>query len=122
MKNIMIKSNGNYITFPANKVEEAKQLMRTLTTDFEIFNVSEMPLDVLPIEIQNKVKRILKAYSEVNVTYEYGEFRVSTGYCIKSNYHYDNFVCGYYKQEDVYNEEQRRQNFIEEFGYVPCYF
>lgn len=121
MKNIMIKSNGAYITFPANKAEEAKKLMSTITTDFELFNVSQMPLKALPTEIQDKVKAILRAYNEVNVTFEHGEFRASASYGIKSSYGHDYFVCGYYKQEDVYTKEERKQNFFEEFGYFPCY-
>ena len=39
----------------------------------------------------------------------------------KGNYHYDHFVCGRYLQTEVYTKEERRQNFIEEFGYAPCY-
>ena len=127
MANAMIKAtnNGkvNYITCPADKVEEFTKILKELNEELnpESFEVGKMPLEALPEEIQNKVKSILKAYNEANVVYEYGRFNVSASYGIKSHYNYDHFVCGYYKQDEVYTKEERKQNFIEEFGYCPAY-
>ena len=87
----------------------------------ESFTSGAMPLEALPEDIQEKVKSTLKAFDEVSVDYEHGRFNVFAGYCVKKNYHYDHFVCGRYLQTEVYTKEERRQNFIEEFGYAPCY-
>lgn len=90
-------------------------------TNIELFEVDKMPLEKLPEEIQQEVRQTLKAYQRCNVYFEYGKFHTRTGYCVKAEYNFDHFVCGEYKASDVYTEEERRQNFIESFGYAPCH-
>lgn len=125
MKNTMIKSTNletaGYMTCPTKNVEKLIALIFECGTEVETFEIGTMPLESLPEEVQEKVKSILKAFNEVTVIFEHGKFDVSTGHFLKANYHHDYFVCGDYKQEDVYTIEERRQNFIEEFGYAPCY-
>lgn len=84
---------------------------------YVVFESGNVALTDLPEEIQEKVKSILRAYNKVNVTYEYSEFHVSAGCCIKSTYNHDHFPCGTYRADEVYTEEERRQNYFEEFGY-----
>lgn len=83
---------------------------------YKIFEVGKMPLSELPEEVQNEAKSILKAYNSVNVVFEYNEFHVSASTCIKSSYNFDHFVCGRYNADEVYTQEERRQNYIECFG------
>lgn len=69
----------------------------------------------------SEVKSILRAFNTAFVTYEYGRFNASASIGIKSNYASDNYFCGEYKAEEIYTPEERKQNFIEEFGYCPIY-
>ena len=111
-----------YFTSPVNKTDEVvahyEDFAAKCDTDvfFDVFSVGKMPLADLPEDIQDKVKSTLKAYSKVNVTFEYGKFSVSAGCCIKSHYNFDHFSCGEYKASEVYTPEQRKQNYIECFG------
>ena len=90
--------------------------IKAANAESKVFKAGQMPLSELPEEIQNKVKSTLKAFNKVTVVYEYGKFSTSVGCCIKSHYNYDHFVCGEYKAEEVYTEEERRQNYKECFG------
>lgn len=117
------KATEGYITCPVETADEfEKQINELVPQDvFVGYEAGKVPLNMLPADIQNKAKSILKAFDEVTVEYEDGEFHVSTGYCIRASYGYDHTVCGYYKAEEIYTTEERRQNFIEEFGYAPAY-
>ena len=76
-------------------------------------------LNTLPSEVVEKVKSILRAYDEVNVIYEYGEYHVSAGLCIKSTYGADHEFIGTYKAKEVYTEEERILNYINSFQDYP---
>lgn len=82
----------------------------------KVFELCKMPLEELPDDIQAKAKEVLKAFNNVNVTFEYNRFEVSASCCIKSHYNYDHFVCGRYNAKEVYTAEERRQNYRECFG------
>lgn len=125
MTNTMIKTTNLedvlYITCPTKNVSKFIELVCEYDTEVETFEVGSMPFEALPQNVQERAKEILKAFSEVSVVYENREFNVSAGICLKANYAHDHFSCGRYKQEDIYTKEERKQNFIEEFGYAPCY-
>lgn len=91
-----------------------KQLERKMS--YKVFKSGEMPLEELPELIQTQVKSVLRAYPRCTVTYEYGKFSVSTCCCIKNHYSFDDYLAGTYWDRDVYTEEERKQNYIEEFG------
>lgn len=118
IKAINIEGNTAYapMLFSNMEPEILKLLEQAGCTNIETFEVGKMPLDKLPEEVQQKVKRILKAFRRCNVIYEYGEFHVFTGYCIKAKYNFDHFACGEYKADEVYTAEERYQNYIEVFG------
>ena len=123
MKNTMIKVHTKdnrigYLACPEVNVDDMIGFMEDTGNleKAERYTVGNMPLEALPEEVQNKVKSILKAYDNANVVYEYGKFSASASVCIKSHYHYDHFVCGRYTAEEVYTEEERRQNYQECFG------
>lgn len=69
--------------------------------------------------MQQKVRGILRAFDVCHVEYEHGAFHAGTCVCLQSLYPADHFVAGTYRVEEVYTREERRQNFIEEFGYIP---
>ena len=110
-----------HFVIPTEKTSEMLDLLKAANADTKVFEVGKMPLNELPEEVQNQIKSTLKAYNRVNVTFEYGKFSVSAGCCIKSHYNYDHFACGEYKADEVYTKEERRQNYIESFGYAPAY-
>ena len=74
-------------------------------------------LNQLPSETANEIKRVLRAYDECYVTYEYGKFNVSVGITIKAKYGTDYKWIGEFKAEEIYSQEERYQNFKEVFGY-----
>lgn len=127
MKNDMIKIIDNqgtgFITsmdYTTKKmtelIDEAINQQPERNVSYKVFKSGEMPLEELPESVQAQVKSVLRAYPRCMVTYEYGKFSASTGYCIKSSYNFDHYVAGTYLDSDVYTEEERKQNYIEEFG------
>lgn len=119
---IVNKNGTHYLSCAVENAGIFESLLRENTGDFneiKVFEAGKMPLSELPEDIQEKAKDILKAYDEVNVIYENQEFHVSTGIAILARYPQDKFTCGYYKQEEVYTKEERKQNFKEVFGYLP---
>ena len=127
MKNDMIKMTCidgiNFLTsldYTTEKmtelIDEAIKQHPERKLSYKVFKSGEMPLEELPELIQAQVKSVLRAYPRCMVTYEYGKFSVSAGHCIKSNYNFDHYVAGTYLDSDVYTEEERKQNYIEEFG------
>ncbi len=127
MKNDMIKitciDGTNFLTsldYTAEKmaelIDESSKHMPERKLSYKVFKSGEMPLEELPELIQTQVKSVLRAYPRCTVTYEYGKFSVSAGCCIKNHYNFDHYVAGTYWDSDVYTEEERKQNYIEEFG------
>lgn len=117
------KGAEGYITCPVETADNfEKQINEFAPQDvFVGYEAGKVPFDMLPEDIQNKAKSTLKAFDQVTVEYENGQFHVSTGYCIRASYGYDHTVCGYYKADELFTKEERRQNFIEVFGYAPAY-
>jgi hypothetical protein len=76
-------------------------------------------LNTLPIETIKKIKEVLKAYDEVNVYFEDGQYHVSTGRCLRATYGQDFKNIGTYKAKDVYTEQERILNYINEFQEYP---
>ena len=79
-------------------------------------------LNTLPVEVQNEVKDILKAYNEVNVTFEYGEYHVSPCISLKATYGEDHEFIGTYKAKEVYTEKERTINYVESFHDYPIWY
>lgn len=113
-------SRKNYIAMDSRCVDKFIEILKSSHKfeGIEVFNSNTMKLTDLPEAIQSKVKSILKAYNECHVTFEYGIFTASASYGIKSNYAPDHFVCGEYSVNEVYSEDEQRQNFYEVFGYA----
>jgi hypothetical protein len=109
-----------YHTCPTENQNKLRELFEEFGATVEVYDYP-VALEVLPEETQNEVKNTLKAFGEVTVTYQNRKFDVSAAISVTSHYAYDHMVCGRYLQENVYTREERRQNFLEEFGYVPCY-
>lgn len=97
-------------------IDESVKSMPERKLSYKVFKSGEMPFEELPELIQAQVKSVLRAYPRCTVTYEYGKFSVSAGCCIKNHYNFDHYVAGTYWDSDVYTEEERKQNYIEEFG------
>lgn len=110
-----------YATVPEKNAQAFIEIVAEYDAKSEIFTAGKMPLGALPEETQAKVKSVLKAFDEVSVVYERGQFNVSASVGIYAQYAYDHCTCGRYKQEEVYTKEERAKNFKEEFGYVPFY-
>lgn len=107
-------------TCPAENQEKLKSLFEEFGAKVEIHNYP-VALEVLPEETQQEVRNTLKAFNDVTVTFKNGSFCVSAAISVTSHYAYDHMVCGRYLAEQVYTKEERRQNFLEEFGYIPFY-
>lgn len=73
----------------------------------------------LPQEVQDKAKGVLRAYDQVNVIFEYGEYHVSAGLCLKSVYCADHEFVGTYNAVDVFTPEERIINYVECFRSYP---
>ena len=56
----------------------------------------------LPQEVQDKAKGVLRAYDQVNVIFEYGEYHVSAGLCLKAVYCEDHEFVGTYKAVECF--------------------
>lgn len=81
-----------------------------------------MRYEMLPVEVQAKVKEILKAYNEVYVIYEHGEYHVSASICLKAVYAPDYKFIGEYKAKDIFTSEERILNYIEYFHAYPIQY
>lgn len=87
----------------------------------KIFKAGQVALEELPEETQQEVRDTLRAFDECYVEYFNNQWYVSTCIVLLAKYPRDQFTAGTYKAKEVYTKEQRRQNFIEEFGYAPCF-
>lgn len=76
----------------------------------------------LPADVQNKIKEIAKAYSEVRVVYEYGKYNVGGGICLKAKYAPDYEVIGDYYAKDLFTPEERILNYVEAFHEYPIQY
>jgi len=74
-------------------------------------------LNTLPIEEQESIKRTLRAYDEVVVFFENGKY--THGVCLKSSYAPDHEYVGTYRADEVYTEDERIENYINEFNCYP---
>ena len=73
-------------------------------------------------EQQNEIKEILKAYNEVHVVYEYGQYHFSTGIALRATYAPDHEFIGTVYADDIFTEEERIINYMEAFHeYSPLY-
>lgn len=71
----------------------------------------------LPKEVQEEVRGILKAYDNVNVWYENGEYSFVDA--IKKEYASDHKFIGNYKKSDVFSEKEQIENYINVFHAFP---
>ena len=71
----------------------------------------------LPENVQIRIKNTLRAYDHVDVYYENGEYHF--GLVIKKTYAPDHVVIGTYYAKDVYTEDERILNYVNEFQCYP---
>lgn len=74
-------------------------------------------INELPNEIQLKIKNTLKAYDKVDVFFENG--RYNFGVCIKKEYAPDHKFIGTYYAKDIFTEDERILNYVNEFQSYP---
>ena len=79
----------------------------------------EKTFNKLPQEVQEKIKKTLRAYDEVFVVFEYGKYNVGVGVSLKAHYAPDHEVIGTFYAKDIYTPEERAINYIEEFHEYP---
>lgn len=84
--------------------------------------ISKSQLNEFPSEVVDKALSTLRCYSEVMISYEYGDYHVSSSCCIKARYGSDHKVFGVVRQTDVYTEAERTQNYIECFHDYPIWY
>lgn len=70
-------------------------------------------------EEQESAKETLKAFSELNVVYEYGKYHFNTGYFLKATYAPDHKVIGSIYADDIFTPEERIINYVESFHSYP---
>lgn len=71
----------------------------------------------LPKNVQEEVKDTLKAYDTVDVYYENGSYHF--GLVLKKDYAVDHEYIGCYRANDIYTEEERILNYVNEFHEYP---
>lgn len=82
--------------------------------------MTNININTLPEEVQNKIKSRLRAYDEVDVYFEYGEYHF--GLVLKAEYAPDHKVIGTYYAKDIFTEDERIENYMNEFHeYAPNY-
>ena len=85
----------------------------------KVTNLKEELKKQFPIEVIEKMADILKAYSKCYIVFEGGEYSVSTGALIKSEYSSDYKSFGVFKAEEFYTKKERTINYIETFKDYP---
>lgn len=73
----------------------------------------------LPKEVQDDVKNVLEAYDKVHVTFEQGEYKVSTGIGIYSSYTRDYEYIGEIHSWEAFTEEEQILNYFNSFHSFP---
>jgi hypothetical protein len=79
-----------------------------------------MKADLLPVNVANEAKRLLKSFPRVYIEFEKGEYRVSTGFTTKKKYSKDHKFIGSLIPEDVFNSTELMENYINEFYEYPA--
>lgn len=78
--------------------------------------------EALPEDVQKKARSHLRAFNECLIVFEYGEFQVGGGSCIKAVYAPDHKVYGFVYADDIYTPEERICNYIEAFHDYPLQY
>jgi hypothetical protein len=73
-------------------------------------------------KIQNEVRKVLKAFDNCYVTFEGGEYHVSSGFGIKAEYGSDYEWIGDYTAKEVFTEQERILNYVESFHSYPSIY
>lgn len=71
----------------------------------------------LPGTVQLRIRNTLKAYDSVDVYYENGKYHFGT--VVKKTYADDHEVIGTYYAKDIFTEEERILNYVNEFQSYP---
>jgi hypothetical protein len=84
--------------------------------------MTKQDFDALPLSVRQKAKRTLRAYNSVHITFHDGEYHVSTGIMLCSEYPSAYRVVGDVNKDDVYTPDEQIVNYIESFhDYPPQY-
>lgn len=129
MRNILkIKTTMNTITWAVGEsdyIDAIIPMVEKITDGMQRWEAGRVPFEELPETTQEEVKSVLKAFNECNVKIDWINndwcFDVHTCSVIKAEYSPSEATCGWYKAEDIYTAEERRENFFESFGYYPHY-
>ena len=81
-----------------------------------------MNINILPLNVQQDIKDVLRAYDVVHVTFSNGEYHVSTGTAILAEYPADHRFVGDVSKDDVYTENEQVANYVESFCDYPVYY
>lgn len=76
-------------------------------------------LNSLPINIQNEVRNTLRAYDHCDVWFEYGEYHVMCGACLKAKYAPDHRFVATFTKDEIFTETEQIENYINEFCCYP---
>lgn len=80
---------------------------------------TKQDFNTLPMSVQTEIKNTLRAYDKVNVTFENGKYRVSTGTCLTKYYADDFKTIGTYTKEEIYTADEMIINYVESFRSYP---
>ncbi len=76
-----------------------------------------IPFEQLPADTQKKIKDTLRAYDDVSVYFENGEYRFGT--MLKESYAPDHRYVGTYYAKELFTEQERMLNYVNEFQCYP---
>ena len=77
-------------------------------------------LNSLPIEIQEQVRNTLRAFDKCDVWFEYGEYKVQVGACLRAKYAPDHRFVATFTKDEIFTEKEQIENYINKFHCYPA--
>ncbi len=84
--------------------------------------INKQAFDALPLSVREDVKRTLRCFNEVHITFYNGEYHVSTGIMLMGHYPDDHRVIGDVHKDDIYTPDEQIINYIESFHDYPIQY
>lgn len=131
-KTLLKKYENMFGEFGKKAVEEIKDFdvnrIERIVNIAEMFRINidrnKMKLDFedfkkFPKRVQKEIISELSAYDECNVSFEFGQWNISSSICIKSYYHKDHRFFGTFYYDDLVNKvnglKQVREKYLDDF-------
>ena len=84
------------------------------------YETDNIEVEDLPEATQKEIKNILRSFRRCTVEFEHGEFHVTIGTILTRSYDPWHFMVGEYMDRDVYNFNERIENYVNSFHCYPA--